>query len=43
MKKKIKEGRRTEKLIESQIRYLDKFFTSNLRNIIENLDENLTN
>ena len=40
---KLKKRRKEEKLIESQKGSMDKFVISNKQNIIQNLDENITN
>ena len=40
---KLKKRKQEEKLIESQKWLMDKFFISNKQNIIQNLDENITN
>ena len=40
---KLKKIKKEEKLIESQKGSMDKFFISNKQNIIQNLDENITN
>ena len=41
--KNLKKEKKEEKLIESQKGSMDKFFISNKQNIIQNLDENITN
>ena len=40
---KLKKIKKEKKLIESQKGSMDKFFISNKQNIIQNLDENITN
>ena len=40
---KLKKRNKEEKLIESQKRSMDKFVISNKQNIIQNLDESITN
>ena len=40
---KFKKRKKEEKLIESKKWSMDKFFISNKQNIIQNLDENITN
>ena len=40
---KLKKRNEEEKLIESQKRSMDKFVISNKQNIIQNLDESITN
>ena len=40
---KLKKIKKKKKLIESQKGSMDKFFISNKQNIIQNLDENITN
>ena len=40
---KLKKRKKEEKLIESQKRSMDKFVISNKQNIIQNLDESITN
>ena len=40
---KLKKRKKEKKLIESQKGSMDKFFISNKQNIIQNLDENITN
>ena len=40
---KLKKGKKEEKLIESKKWLMDKFVISNKQNIIQNLDENITN
>ena len=39
---KLKKIKKEKKLIESQKGSMDKFFISNKQNIIQNLDENIT-
>ena len=41
--KNLKKWKKEEKLIESQKGSMDKFIISNKQNIIQNLDENITN
>ena len=41
--KNFKKWKKEEKLIESQKGSMDKFIISNKQNIIQNLDENITN
>ena len=40
---KLKQRKKEEKLIESQKGWMNKFVISNKQNIIQNLDENITN
>ena len=40
---KLKKRKKKEKLIESQKWLMNKFIISNKQNIIQNLDENITN